>query len=79
MLMYRFYLVDSDASMMMFSFSWLNFGFETSLLLPASYIAGVAVGYYMCDCIVAFVSTQAITLLVHSKVNTSDCKKGFAA
>lgn len=33
----------------------------------------------MCNCLVAVMSTQAITLLAHSKVNTSDCEERVGA
>lgn len=49
---------------------------ESSLVtaLQRLVLPGIAAGNCMCNCLVAVVSTQAITLVVHSKVNTSDCK-----
>lgn len=44
------------------------------LVLP-----GIPLGNYICNCLVAVMSTQAITLLAHSKANTSDCEERVGA
>lgn len=52
----------------------LTGGVFQHLVLP-----GTALWNYMCNCLVAVMSTQAITLLAHSKANTSDCEERVGA
>lgn len=51
----------------------------TVIALQHLVLPGIMLGNYMCNCLVAVMSTQAVTLLAHSKVNTSDCKQGVSA
>lgn len=44
-------------------------------LVQRRVLLGIALGNNMCNCLVAVMSTQAITLLAQPKVNTSDCEE----
>ena len=52
---------------------------HTGTVLQPFLLPGIALGNNMCNCLVAVMSTQAITLLAHSKVNTSDCEERVGA
>lgn len=52
---------------------------HTGTVLQHFVLPGIARGNNMCNCLVAVMSTQAITLLAHSKVNTSDCEERVGA